>query len=563
MDADPQFAPSRRTRITALAQRKTLQTAGGAYHDGSHTRLPVEDREHYGDCVSTADLSVLQCCGMDEPSVLIIGAGIGGLSTGCFAQMNGYRTTILEMHSSPGGVCTAWQRNGYTFDGAIHNLAGTTPHSEFYNLWRELGVVPNVAMHAFPELVTVERPDGQALTLHTDLDRLERHLKELAPADATVIEELITAARQFARHDALALVLAAPGRRLRALRILPLMLKYGRVTLEEFAQRFSDPFLRRAFPTLIYDWPHTPLTFLLSFLGRAHLGDLGWPMGGSLVFARAIEARFRQLGGQIDYHARVRSILVENDQAVGVRLADGTERRARYVVSNANGYATIYRMLEGRYVSPAIRAYYGAPEDRIEMGIHVSLGIARDLSAEPHAIVLPLRQPLLIAGELRHRLYVEPFGFDPSLAPKGKGVLKVMIPTSFAYWERLHQDPARYQAEKQNVAETVIAVLDERFPKLAEQVEVVDVATPMTTLRITGNGHGYRAQLTSLARTLLTGKRLSQTLPGLRNFFMVGQWAGIGGVPMVAAMGRDVAREICRQDRQGFISTPKPQARSA
>jgi len=74
-----------------------------------------------------------------------------------------------------------------------------------------------------------------------------------------------------------------------------------------------------------------------------------------------------------------------------VRLADGTEQRADIIVSNANGRATIFDMLGGRYTSPAIRSYYDAPEDRIEMGIHVSLGLARPLPAEPHAIVLPLK----------------------------------------------------------------------------------------------------------------------------------------------------------------------------
>jgi NADPH-dependent 2,4-dienoyl-CoA reductase/sulfur reductase-like enzyme len=49
---------------------------------------------------------------MTERSVLIIGAGIGGLSTGCYARMNGYRATILEMHDVPGGVCTSWKRHG-------------------------------------------------------------------------------------------------------------------------------------------------------------------------------------------------------------------------------------------------------------------------------------------------------------------------------------------------------------------------------------------------------------------------------------------------------------------
>ncbi len=492
---------------------------------------------------------------MAQPSILIIGAGIGGLSTGCYAQMNGYRATILEMHDVPGGLCTSWHRHGYTFDGCIHNLAGSARESIFHGMWRELGVVPALSMHAYEELVRVERPDGEPLTVYTNLDRLERHLKALAPGDAGIIDELISAARQLTSFDLLGLALAGPLERAKALIKVPLLLKYGSTTMEQFAERFTDPFLRRAFPTIVYDWPQIPMVMLLTFLSRTHIGDYGWPAGGSIALARAMEKRFVGLGGSIRYHTRVQSILVENDRAVGVRLSDGSEQRADIVVSNANGHTTIYGMLGGRYTSPAIRAYYGAPEDRIEMGIHVSLGVARDLSELPHAIVLPLDAPVTIANEVRHRLYVEPFGFDPSLAPAGKTALKVVMATSFKYWEDLRRTPDRYREEKRRIAESVISLLEKRFPGLRQDIEVVDVATPMTTLHFTGNGHGYRAPITAMARALFTGRRLSQTLPGLGNFYMVGQWAGVAGVPIVAAMGRDVVRAICRADARAFVTS--------
>jgi phytoene dehydrogenase-like protein len=86
---------------------------------------------------------------MATRTVLIIGAGIGGLATGCYAQMNGYQTAIVEMHSEPGGQCTSWSRGGYTFDGCIHNLAGTCSESAFHALLRELGIVPALKMHTY------------------------------------------------------------------------------------------------------------------------------------------------------------------------------------------------------------------------------------------------------------------------------------------------------------------------------------------------------------------------------------------------------------------------------
>lgn len=489
---------------------------------------------------------------MTSKSVLVVGAGIGGLSVACYAQMNGYRVRVLEMHNVPGGSCTAWRRDGYTFDGCIHNLAGSSPGSAIYQLWRELGVVPATLMHTYDELVRVARPDGDPLIVYTDLERLAEHVKQLAPGDAALVDEIVRVARRFNEFDLMGLVTAGPVARLAAVRMAPTMIKYG-ATMEAFAKRFTDPFLRRAFPALLYDGTQTPVLLFLSMLGRLEIGDYGWPAGGSAEFARAIEQRFLQLGGEISYGSHVISILTDENRAIGVRLCDGSEQRADVIVSNAYGPATIFGMLDGKYVSSAIRSYYAAPVDRIPMGIHVSLGIARELEPEPHAIVQFLETPVMIAGEQRDRFFVEPFGFDDSLAPAGKSVLKVVFATSYKHWEQLHTEPERYAAEKSRIAETVIAQLEPLYPGLRRQVEVIDVATPMTMQRFTGISHGFQVSTKQMLWSALTGKRLSQTLPGLRDFYMVGQWAGAPGLPVVAAMGRDVAREICRTDGKTFV----------
>jgi len=424
-------------------------------------------------------------------------------------------------------------------------------------MWRELGVIPRIRMRRFDELVSVERPDGEPFTVYTDLDRLEAHMKHLAPGDAPAIEKFIKAARWFAKFDLLGMALAPPAQRaMQFAAALPMMIRWGGVTLEAFAQRFTDPFLRCALPMIIYDWPKVPALMALSFLGRASVGDLGWPEGGSQALSVALADRFRELGGGIRYQMKVRSILVEDGRAVGVRLDDGSEERADVIVSNANGHATIFEMLGGQFTTRAIRACYRTPDDRIEMGIHVALGVRRELAKEPHAIVLPLAEPVMIAGEVRDRLYVEPFGFDPTLGPHGGSPLKVVLATSFRRWATLaedSEDSVEYRAEQNKIAETIIGLLEPRFPGLTDQIEAIDVATPMTTLRYTGNGQPYRNPI-NLVAALFTGRRLSQTLPGLANFHMVGQWAGVPGVSSVAVMGRDVARQICRHHGHSFIA---------
>jgi phytoene dehydrogenase-like protein len=124
-----------------------------------------------------------------KKSVIIIGAGIGGLSTGCYGQMNGYDTRIFELHDKPGGLCTAWQRKGYTIDGCLHWLTGSAPGTSMYQLWEELGIIQNQQIINSELFFRFEAADGRVFQMFADVDRLEKHMLEVAPEDKTVIRE--------------------------------------------------------------------------------------------------------------------------------------------------------------------------------------------------------------------------------------------------------------------------------------------------------------------------------------------------------------------------------------
>jgi phytoene dehydrogenase-like protein len=487
--------------------------------------------------------------------IIIIGAGIAGLTTGCYARMNGYSTKIFEMHDNPGGMCTAWKRKGYTFDGCMHNVVGTGTASKVRRIWDELGALQSGPAIDFQEFVRIESEKGQALTVYTNIDDLEKHLRELSPQDFGVITEYCQAARRFAKLDILALPAVKPWELIKVLPYLRLLKKWMSITLQDFGKRFKDPFLRQAFPSIQYDIPEVPAGISLAFLGGMHNRDLGWFRGGSIPFSQAIAKRFLDLGGEIYYQSKVTKVLVENDRAVGVRLADGTEYRADRIISAADGRATIFDMLEGKYINERIQQYYNNLPSHIPMNLQISLGVNLDLAKEPHAIVLILNQPVLIAGEERARLDMELYGFDPSLAPPGKTVLKVMLDSSFAYWKKLYDEGEPYTAEKDRVAAQVIELLEKRFPSIRAHIEVIDVATPVTTERYTGNWQGLQAYMPLGNGLGAMFKGFTTTLPGLENFYMVGQWAGATiGISTVAIMGRKLIQRICKRDRRRFIT---------
>ena len=123
-------------------------------------------------------------------SLIIIGAGVAGLSAGCYAQMNGYQSQIFELHDLPGGLCTAWERQGYIFDGCIHYLLGSAPSQPFHQIWQELGTAQGRPMIDHDELMRVVDGDGRTFIAYCDPDRLEQHIAELSPADAKLGKHL-------------------------------------------------------------------------------------------------------------------------------------------------------------------------------------------------------------------------------------------------------------------------------------------------------------------------------------------------------------------------------------
>jgi phytoene dehydrogenase-like protein len=252
---------------------------------------------------------------------------------------------------------------------------------------------------------------------------------------------------------------------------------------------------------------------------------------------------------------------VSNDRAVGIRLEDGSEQLADTVISAADGHATIYDMLDGRYTDARIDAYYTTPPDRQDMNMHVSFGVARDMSAEPHALTYFFKEPVTLLGKERDRISVEVFSFDPSMAPAGKATIKVLLDARYSHWKALYEaDGAqpphkRYNTAKQEVAEQVLALLEQRFPGIQEQVEVADIATPLTIERFTGNWYGTQAWMDERGGMLDMLRGRTKTLPGLESFYMAGQWAGGIGLSTAAIQGRKAIQTICKHDGRRFATS--------
>ena len=145
---------------------------------------------------------------------------------------------------------------------------------------------------------------------------------------------------------------------------------------------------------------------------------------------------------------------------------------------------------------------------------------------------------------------------DPvEIAPPGKSAVEIWYATRYDYWEKIAADRPAYEEEKKRIADVSIAKLDRRWPGFASAVEVVDVPTPATYFRYTGNWQGspdgwYVTPENMGKRTVL------RTLPGLSDLYMVGQWtAPFTGTIMAALSGRQLIQILCKRDKTPFVTS--------
>ncbi|WP_326740294.1 phytoene desaturase family protein [Streptomyces sp. NBC_01022] len=513
-----------------------------------------------------------------RPRVIIIGAGMSGLAAGCYAQMSGLESRIFEKHVLPGGCCTAWARQGYLFDYCIDWLIGTAPGTGANDVWRELGALDGKRITHFDQFNRVVTEDGRSVTFYNDPDRLQKHLLELSPGDERLIRAFCRDLRRFAGLAPHWELKPAPLKSLTEkartlLAILPAFRLYWRTAatpMRRFADRFEDPLLRQAFPNMfLQELTGFPLLPFLFTMSCAFNGNAGFPEGGSLGLARSVEERYTGLGGHIGYRARVERILVEDGRAVGVRLRDGQEHFADHVIAACDGPTVLDRLLEGRWSSPRTERLYtellDRPDNLYPAVVSAFVGIDGPLPAgEPHSTTYLLgpERGAALPGSLQHSLVVQRRSdYADGFAPAGKSVLHCTYFTDHRSWQDLRKaDRRAYRERKQEVVDFLRGFLAERHPGLDERIELVDVATPATTERYTGNTYGsilaWKAfsEADDVSTALVDRDRMR--LPGLSGFSMAGQWTGMGGLIRAATSGRYAVQFLCDELGREFRAWP-------
>ncbi len=477
---------------------------------------------------------------MGVPKLIVIGGGLAGLSAGCYARASGFDVTLLEHNVALGGECTAWQRGPYLVDGCIHWLTG----GPFDELYEELGILPTVKLHVLEEFATYRHArEGWQVSLQRDLRRTLDALRNIAPEDGPEIRRLIEGAERFGaapsteRPPELASVSDRLSELWRLRHELGDFVHFRKPLGTWVNDHLKNARLRGLLLRLLP--PESPALVLLFVLGYLARGWLSRPIGGTPRFRDALIERFRALGGEAVTNATVEEVLESGGEARGVRLTDGTLIDADVVVSTASAPETVFRLLAGRF---------GAAEWQERMDtwrmfqpiVLASFGVAKSLEAEPSTLLVDGIEPFTVGGHRNEHLYLRLYNDDPAFAPRTHTVVQAMMSTDYDWWAKRG---AEYQRAKELTAEVVLDCLDRYLPGVKANVRMTDIATPLTYWR---HSRAWRGAFEGWLPGANAFKHVPKELPGLKRFYMAGQWVEPGGgVPTAIMSGRHVVQIMC------------------
>jgi phytoene desaturase len=375
-----------------------------------------------------------------RPHAIVIGAGFGGLAAAVRLGARGWRVTILEKLDAPGGRAYVFRQDGYSFDAGPTII--TAPYL-LEELWTLCGrrMADDVTLRAMDPFYRIRFDDGTWFAAHADPARTREQIARLAPGDLDGFDRFLRDSEAIYRV-AFGELADKPFHRFRTLlAAAPAMIRLQgyRTVFGKVGDYFRDPRLRVAFsfhPLLIGGNPLSTTAYycLIAHLERIH--GVHYAMGGMGALVQGIAGLIEGQGGRIRCNAEVAEIVVENNRATGVRMADGERIAADIVVSNADAGWT-YAKLLGRHRRRRWTDRKLA-RSRWSMSLFVwYFGTTRRYEeVDHHSMVLGPRYEGLLNDIFRRKhlsedmsLYLHrPTATDPSLAPPGCDAFYVLSP---------------------------------------------------------------------------------------------------------------------------------------
>ncbi len=514
---------------------------------------------------------------MKSYDAIIIGAGLAGLTAAALIARRGLSVAVLEQSDRPGGSCSAFRRDGVTHDTGAAMLfgfgeKGFNPHRY---VMEELGQDLEVYMH---EALYRLNYGDEGVVFWPEYARFFDELERIFPGARPELESfygeirrlhdevinrvaVFTAPTEMLIRDAQARFLKAPIAHIRMLALL------GSNAADLARKHIRDRRLLTFFDKLTSTYCYTtmeetPAVLAATMFSENHEGGGFYPAGSAMVLASRLERAAETAGADFLYHADVRELIFDGARAVGARLSDGRELRAKALV-----YAGAVKHLAGGIIGgEAIKAGGGRARRWID-------GVRALVDSYPSFVVYgTVRREAIPEGTLPVEMFIDnreaiddnditlylPTIEDPRLAPAAVHVFLIIGP-SFAPWPAFAGGApagapaaggaayrsAEYRDMKVAEADRMLALVERRFPGFVAAMETRIEGSPTTLERYLRKFVGSVAgPKQCIGQDLLKRPHARSPWPGL---FIAGEATVMGtGTPAVTVSGISAANVVLR-----------------
>jgi all-trans-retinol 13,14-reductase len=455
--------------------------------------------------------------------IIIIGAGLGGLTAGAKLTKEGKKVLLIEQHSQPGGCATTFRRGVYTMEVGLHEMDGPSPRDMKTRIFNELGVFENVDFIKIPEFY------------HFVNERLEITIPH-DPSDAKMI--LI---RKFPDETS--------GIEAYFNQILnPKKKSVGSEQINDISLgEFLDSVIKNDELKLIllgnlgyfHDDPYSiSLTYYSVAQGSYFNGGASFIRGGSQKLSDHLANYITSHGGNVLLNHKVTGFIVENNILRGVEYMNKrsashdllTAYSDEIIANNALPNAAV--MLPEEYSKKLLAAignqkpgaslltiYFGFRKSLRKIGHNHYSTFIFDGSIKTQADILENNK-----GDFSKRsfTFIDYGQIDSGLAPEGRSVGAVCCIDYLKDWENLTD--IQYEAKKEEVAGMFIRRLEKIIPGITDAIEFYEVGTSATIKRYTLNPDGA---VYGFAQT--PGKRVIDTSEIFDNLHFASAWGKTGG----------------------------------
>lgn len=486
--------------------------------------------------------------------VIVVGSGIGGLTTAALLSLLGKKVCVLEQHYTAGGFTHAYEREGYEWDVGVHYIGEVHLHhstmrrlfdviSEQRLQWAEMDPVYDRVFVGDSQYDLVA---GRRQWLAGLIERFPAEQQAIC-AYGELVQEVASKSQVFFAGQALPPWLARCYNQLRPWFLRPEFFQSTRQVLEGLTDN------QELIAVLTAQWgdygqvPRDSAFLMHALLVKHYQSGGAYPVGGASAIARSIIPTIQKSGGEVFTYAKVVEVLVADNHACGVRMADGSEIRAGQVVSNVGFLNTVNHLLP----EASRQRHHSADWTRAVERSCASLCLYAGFHGDAQSLGLDTTNLWIFAdrdheGNLDRYMrgdssdfpmvYISfPSSKDPSWDSRypNKATVEIVTLASMDQFERWlgstwQQRGAEYEAYKEVLAQRLLEVLFRHRPQLRAALDYYELSSPLSTQYYQGSERG---EIYGLEHSVARFQRpfLHPQLP-VKNLYVTGVDVMTGGV---------------------------------